>query len=201
MDEDRRLLRALARREKPAWAEAYDRHVRDIYGFVYHLTGGDIALAEEIHQEVWLAALEGIERFDVRSGRFRDWLMGIARHRVSRHFRGMARVSYATVRGWGSGPELAGLPPPEQLEDLERAEVIRAALVCLLPEQREVLLAKYVEGRSVAEIAGRTGKTAKAIESLLTRARERLRGLLRHYFSHTDQGVSHEPYDRNPSRG
>jgi RNA polymerase sigma-70 factor, ECF subfamily len=201
MDEDRRLFKALALREKTAWAEVYDRHVRDIYGFVYHLSGGDIALAEEVNQEVWLAALEGIERFDVRSGRFRDWLMGIARHRVSRHFRGVARVSCANVRLSGSGPELAGLPPPEQLEELERAEVIRAALICMIPEQRDVLLQKYVEGRSVAEIAGCTGKSSKAVESLLTRARERLRSLLRHYFSHTDQGVRHEPYDRRPPRG
>jgi RNA polymerase sigma-70 factor (ECF subfamily) len=198
MDEDRRLARALARHEKSAWAEVYDRHVRDVYGFVYHLTGGDAGLAEEIHQEVWLAALEGIERFDVRSGRFRDWLLGIARHRVARHFRGVARVSDATVRLRGSGPELAGLPPPEQLEDLERAEVIRAALVCMIPEQREVLVQKYVEGRSVADIAEHTGKTAKAVESLLTRARERLRGLLRHYLSHSDQGVRHEPSERRP---
>jgi DNA-directed RNA polymerase specialized sigma24 family protein len=72
MDEDRRLLMALARHEKAAWAEVYDRHVRDLFGFVYHLTGGDRAVAEEIHQEVWLAALEGINRFNVRNGRFRD---------------------------------------------------------------------------------------------------------------------------------
>jgi RNA polymerase sigma-70 factor, ECF subfamily len=201
MDEDRRLLRALSRREKAAWAEVYDRYVRDLYGFVQHLAGGDVALAEEIHQEVWLAAIEGIERFNIRSGRFRDWLMGIARHRVSRHFRGIARVSYATVHSSGSGPELAGLPPPEQLEDLERAEVIRAALLCMVPEYRDVLLQKYVEGWSVAEIAERTGRTAKSVESLLTRARQRLRGLLRHYVAHNDQGVRHEPVDRNPAGG
>jgi RNA polymerase sigma-70 factor (ECF subfamily) len=201
MEEDRRLLAALARREKLAWAEVYDRYARDVYGFVYHLAGGDAALAEEVHQEVWLAVLEGIDRFDARRGRFRDWLMGIARHRVSRHFRGLARVSHATVRSWGSGPDLAGLPPPEQLEDLERAEVIRAALICMIPEQRDALVAKYVEGRSIAEIAERMGKTAKAVESLLTRARERLRGLLRHYFSHTGQGVRHESNDRRPLRG
>ncbi len=169
MDEDRRLLAALARREKPAWAEVYDRHVRDVYGFVHHLSGGNVAVAEEILQEVWLAALEGIERFDGRAGRFRDWLFGIARHRVMLHFRSTARVSYATVRGWGWGPEPAGLPPPEQLEEVERADVIRAALVCMIPEQRDVLLEKYVDGRSVAEIAARSGKSAKAVESLLTR--------------------------------
>ena len=196
MDEDRRLLEALARREKAAWAEVYDRHVRDLYGFVHHLAGGDIALAEEIHQEVWLAALEGIERFDVRSGRFRDWLMGIARHRVSRHYRTKSRVSNASVRGWAPRTEFAELPPPEQLEDLERADVIRAALLCLSPEHRDVLLKKYIEGWSVAAIAEGAGRTVKAVESQLTRARERLKGLLGHYLSHTEQGVRHEPTDR-----
>jgi RNA polymerase sigma-70 factor (ECF subfamily) len=200
MDEDRRLLRALARREKDAWATMYNRHRRDLYGFIHHLAGGDAALAEDVHQDVWLAALEGIDRFNARSGRFRDWLMGIARHRVSRHFRGLSRVSYATVRGWGHGPEPAGLPPPELLEDLERADVIRAALLCLNPEHRDVLLQKYIDGCTIAEIAEQSGRTPKSVESLLTRARVRLRGLLRHYFSHVDLGVRHEPSDRQSSR-
>ena len=120
MDEERRLLQALARREKVAWAELYDRHVRDLYGFVYHLAGGDAALAEEIHQDVWLAALEGIERFDRRTGRFHDWLMGIVRHRVSRHLRGQDPGLVASVRGRDPRREFVELPPPEQLEDLER---------------------------------------------------------------------------------
>jgi RNA polymerase sigma-70 factor (ECF subfamily) len=113
----------------------------------------------------------------------------------------MARVSYGTIPGWGPRAEFAELPPPELLEDLERAYVIRAALLCLSPEHRDVLLKKYLEGHSVAEIADRTGRTAKAVESLLSRARERLRALLRHYFSNTDQGVRHEPYDQSPPRG
>ena len=82
MNDERRLLRALARRDRAAWATIYDRHVRDLFGFVYHLVGGDRSLAEDLHQEVWLAALEGIERYDGQAGRFRDWLMGIARSRL-----------------------------------------------------------------------------------------------------------------------
>ena len=107
MDEERRLLQVLARREKVAWAELYDRHVRDLYGFVYHLAGGDAALAEEIHQDVWLAALEGIERFDVRTGRFHDWLMGI-RDIASRGISGprpgsrMPRYAAGTLAGSSS---------------------------------------------------------------------------------------------------
>ena len=118
MNDKRRLLRALAR-DRAAWSTIYDRHVRDVFGFVYHLVGGDRPLAEDIHQEVWLAALEGIHRYDVRNGRFRDWLMGIARHRVARHFRGGSAIGAGSIFDWGSVLETNGLPPPEQLEGFE----------------------------------------------------------------------------------
>ena len=77
MRDERRLQRALARRDRDAWSATYDRHVQEVFGLVYHLVGGDRILAEEIHQEVWLAALEGFDHFDVGRGRFRDWLMGM----------------------------------------------------------------------------------------------------------------------------
>jgi DNA-directed RNA polymerase specialized sigma24 family protein len=50
----------------------------------------------------------------------------------------------------------------------------------LLPDdRRDVLLWKYVQGLSVDTIAIRMGRTAKAVESLLSRAREQMRVLLR----------------------
>jgi RNA polymerase sigma-70 factor, ECF subfamily len=201
MDEERRLLRALTRRDRAAWSTIYDRQVGDLFGFVYHLVGGDRPLAEDIHQEVWLAALEGIDRYDERTGRFRDWLMGIARHRVARHFRGVSASGGGSIFDWGSVLETNGLPPPEQLEGLERADVIRAAMLRLSPDQRDVLLRKYVEGSSVLEIARGMGRSAKAVESLLSRAREQLRELLRPYLSHAKRGVPHEATGLKRPRG
>ena len=67
------------------------------------------------------------------------------------------------------------------MEHVERNSVVRAAILLLPEDRREVLLCKYVEGLSVCNIANRMGKTAKAIESLLSRSREQLRELLREY--------------------
>jgi RNA polymerase sigma-70 factor, ECF subfamily len=195
MHDERRLQRALARRERAAWSEIYNRHVQEVFGVIYHLVGGDRSLAEDIHQEVWLAALEGLDHFDANRGRFRDWLMGIARHRVSHHFRGLSRQPREIVADGDFQPEAAATPPPEQLENAERGDVIRAALLQLNQDYRDVLLKKYVDGCSVVEIAGLTGRSAKAVESLLSRARARLRELLRPYFLHTNQGDRHEPAD------
>ena len=200
MQDERRLQRALARRERAAWSAIYDRHVQEVFGFIYHLVGGDRVLAEDIHQEVWLAALEGFDHFDASRGRFRDWLMGIARHRVSHHFRGLSRKPMEAVADGDIQPQDAAIPPPEQLEAIERSDVIRAALLQLNQDYRDVLLKKYVDGFSVVEIAGLTGRSAKAVESLLSRARERLRELLRPYFLHTNQGDRHEPADLKQPR-
>jgi RNA polymerase sigma-70 factor (ECF subfamily) len=87
------------------------------------------------------------------------------------------------------------LPPLDLLEEVERADVVRAALLCLHEEQRRVLLDKYVGGLSVVDIAERSGRTAKAVESLLSRARARLRGLLAPYFAAPTGGGRHEHTD------
>jgi RNA polymerase sigma factor (sigma-70 family) len=75
--------------------------------------------------------------------------------------------------------------PDDALEHLEQAAVVRASLLALPPERRQVLVEKYVEELSVAQIAARTGKSPKAVESLLSRAREQFRALLHWYFSDT----------------
>ena len=107
MDDELRLVRAMARRDRSAWNVMYDRHVRDVFGLVYHLVGGDRHVAEDVNQEVWLLAIEQFDRFDPGRGRFRDWLLGIARHRTLRHHR------CARVRAIGSQPDSpdGGLPP------------------------------------------------------------------------------------------
>jgi RNA polymerase sigma-70 factor (ECF subfamily) len=181
----------------------YDRLVREVFGFVYHLLGGDGPLAEELHQEVWLKALEGFDRFDPRRGSFRDWLFGIARHQVSRHYRKRARDLAARNGAYEPVDEVPApaLLAPELMEGTERASVIRAALLRLSREHRDVLLGKYGDGLTVREIADRSGRTPKAVESLLSRAREQLRTLLLPYFEPPTRGECHVPPDRRESAG
>ena len=195
MDDEFLLVRAMARRDRSAWDAMYQRHVGDVYGVVYHLVGGDRHLAEDVNQEVWMLAVERFDRFDPGRGGFRDWLLGIARHRALRHHR---RPKYQSMEGRPEGVS-DSLCPPELLEGLEQANVVRAALLALHHESRRVLLDKYSEGLSVAEIAARSGRSAKGVESLLSRARGQLRALLRPYFSHPTGGQRREPTDARPT--
>ena len=62
MDDELRLVRAMARRDRSAWDAMYDRHVGDVFGVIYHLVGGDRQTAEDLNQEVWLLAIEQFGR-------------------------------------------------------------------------------------------------------------------------------------------
>jgi RNA polymerase sigma-70 factor, ECF subfamily len=195
MNDERRLLRAMARCDRSAWAVMYDRHVGDVFGVIYHLLGADRSAAEEVCQDVWLLAIERFDRYDPSRGEFRSWLLGIARHRAFRH----SRRTVAALDGDWLDISSADATPLEALESSEAAAVVRAALLCLNGEHRRVLQEKYVDSRSVAEIAESSGRTAKAVESLLSRARAQLRQTLSGYFSNSLGGEKHESTDVRPS--
>ena len=184
-DEQSSLITVLKGRDRSAWSAAVDRHLREVYGFVFHLVRGDRTVAEDLNQETWLEALDGIDQCDATRGSFRNWLFGIARRRVALYYRRRALAGNPTslIDQFGEAAEWGDISvlPEDVLEQVEQRSVVRAAILLLPDDRREVLLWKYVEGLSVETIAIRMGRTAKAVESLLSRAREQVRGLLRGY--------------------
>ena len=116
MDDEFRLVRAMARRDRTAWGVMYERHVRAVFGLVYYLLGADRGDAEEVCQEAWLIAIERFDSFDPRRGKFRDWLLGIARHRALRRSR---RTTGSILDDRPDGPSEA-LAPLELLEQVKR---------------------------------------------------------------------------------
>ena len=190
-DDQSSLIISLQRHERYAWGVVVDRHLQEVYGFVFHLVGGDRSVAEEVNQEVWLEALRGIGRCDPTRGSFRNWLLGIARRRVAFHYRCRAagspspfNVPLEEMGDPGDGFVL----PQDAVEHLETISVVRAAMLVVPDDRRKALLWKYAEGLSVETIAIRMGKTVKAVESLLSRARGQLRELLRGYVMRCGDG-------------
>jgi RNA polymerase sigma-70 factor (ECF subfamily) len=184
----KRLYESLQNRDAAAWDEFYEEHVRELYGFVFRLVRGDPQAAADVLQDTWLDAVSHVGQFDPKHGELRSWLFGIARRRVALHWRQRLARDDTTKAAQAEIPVevLDGaLVPDDVIEHLERAAVVQATLLALPPERRQVLVDKYVEELSVAQIAARTGKSPKAVESLLSRAREQFRALLRWYFSDT----------------
>ena len=178
-DEQSSLIAALKRREPAAWNAVVDHHLGEVYGFVFHLSGNDRVVAEELTQEAWLEAVASIDRCDPARGCFRNWLLGIARRRVALHFR--QRAGRKELRLLDDGMEeleTSAILPQDVLEQVERASAVRAAMLVLSEDRRTALEWKYLDGLSVDAMAARFGRTAKAVESLLVRARAQMRALL-----------------------
>ena len=125
-----------------------------------------------------MALVQGLSGLDPEQTDVQAWLRGVLRRKIVDHYRQKTRSRrlHAGVRSESSGEE--GVPPsPCEMESAEDRQQVLRALDDLPDLQRNVLEWKYVESLSVREIAERSGKSEKAIESTLFRARKEFRRL------------------------
>jgi RNA polymerase sigma-70 factor (ECF subfamily) len=163
--------------DRDAAAHLFEAHLDALYEFAHYRLGGDRGAVEDVVQDTFLVALESLRGFDGRSS-LHTWLCGIAKNKIRAHRRKRRPVALEDALDESSEEidallaRVASEPLPEWvLERRETRDLVGATLSSLPPEYRRALLAKYVEDKSVAEIAAGAGKSAKAAESTLTRAR------------------------------
>jgi RNA polymerase sigma-70 factor, ECF subfamily len=162
------LREAVLRGDVRAWQSLYDGAFSEVFAYVQWRCAGLRDLAEDITQETWLIAVRRIRSFDLRKAPFAKWLCGIAANLLRNHFRASRPATNQVL------PERATAQDREQ-ERRERAERIARALAELPEHYEAVLRAKYLEQRSVAEIALAWGESLKTVESLLSRSRQAFR--------------------------
>jgi RNA polymerase sigma-70 factor, ECF subfamily len=153
-----------------AWQAWYDEAFDGLYAYAHWRVGGLRDLADEVVQETWLTAVRRVREFDPTRGAFPAWLAGIAANILRNHLRRRHRERLrqpVTVAEGVAAESSAG--------QRETAEAVAHALAALPERYEAVLRAKYLERRSVAEIASASGETLKTVESLLTRARQAFR--------------------------
>lgn len=125
---------------------------------------GDASLAEDACQEAFLRAFRALAKFRPEAS-FRAWLRTIA-----------VRCAIDVMRRRRPEsplpPEPAGLPEDSRHED---ADLLRAALAALSPVEREILLARELEGADDREIARRLDMSVTAVRVRIHRARKRVR--------------------------
>jgi RNA polymerase sigma-70 factor, ECF subfamily len=177
------LLRgAVLAGDENAWRIWYQETFCDLYRYVRWRCGGRRDWADEIAQETWLTAVRRIRRFDPRQGRFSAWLRGIAVNLLRNHLRKQRKTAKFQQPSGGEIDEDGRLNcrrADQQEEQLQRQQRVAAALDALSEREEAVLRAKYLDGLSVAQIAADRGETPKAVESLLTRARQAFREVYR----------------------
>lgn len=161
-----------ARRDEKFIA-VYRAYVDEVYQFVYLRTGASKVVAEDLTQEIFFAVYKGLSGFRGLSSE-RTWVFQVAKNRLNDFYRRQYRPLFEHVPLDGlPGDQLADSAQDvqeNQMKELEQAAV-RACLAAL-PKQYEIVLTlKYMDGQSTKEIAALLGKTPKAIESLLRRAK------------------------------
>lgn len=162
---ERQLIEA-AQKDPRRFAALYEQNFERVYAFVVRRVR-ERPVAEDLTSEVFHRALESLPRFEWRGVPFAAWLLRIARNAVADHWQRTAREQ--------------GHEGPEESEDeVDLAEVEQRAtlfrLVDALPgDQRRVVVERFVEQRSIREIAQALGRSEGAIKQLQFRALQNLR--------------------------
>lgn len=173
---DAELVRAILQRDRKATADFVSLHSDAIYAYVRWRLLPRTDLVDDLVQEVFVAALGSLASFTAASS-LRTWLLGIARHKIEDYYRACLRQPAPLSDLDGAGDELQE-PPVDYDDVLDGAKRQRRVLTVLagLPDPyRAVLLWRYWEKRSARDMAARSGRTEKAIERLLARARHEFR--------------------------
>ncbi len=162
-----------AANDAEAFGELYERHVRRIYNYIYYRTG-DHHDAEDLTARVFQRALRHVGNFQDKGVPFSAWLYRIAHNLVANWHRDRSRrpvvslEDHLVVSGASAHPEAIALA---QEEGVRLLEAVRR-----LPEERQqLLILKFVERLSNAEIGQIMGRTEGAIKSLYHRTLNSLR--------------------------
>jgi RNA polymerase sigma-70 factor, ECF subfamily len=170
-ESEQELMRQLVAGEEDAIRTLYGRFGRSVYTVGLRLLGSAEA-AEELTQDVFLAAWRKGSRFDAERGRLSTWLMAIAHNMAVdrlRHERGAGRPPLVLV------DELPEPAPGEDDDILVQRDRARRALAGLSPAERQLLSQAYFYGWTAREIAEADGIPLGTVKTRLRTALIKLR--------------------------
>jgi len=172
---DGELVAKVLQRDRKAAARLVSTHSDAVYAYVARRLAPRRDLVEDLVQDVFLTGLDRLHTYQGGSP-LRAWLLGIARHKVEDYYRAQLRRPLS-LDDEPQEPVAEQLPIEEILDRGDAAARTRLVLRRLPEPYALALLWRYWENRSAREIAVSTGRTEKAVERLLARARARFRTL------------------------
>ena len=165
---DERLLVEAAQNDPARFAELYQNNFERVYAYVVRRVG-DRSETEDLTSEVFHHALANLRRFEWRGTPFAAWLFRIAAnliadrwHRSGREVANEAHVEMAQVSA-------------VEIEEVERKATLFRLVDTLPVEQRRVVMLRFVEQKTIKEVAREIRKTEGAVKQLQFRALSSLR--------------------------
>jgi len=169
-DPDDRPLVEAAQADPRRFVELYERYVNRVYAFAARRVGNRAA-AEDVTSEVFERALANLRRFEWRGSPFVAWLFRIAANVIADRWKELAHEAFDA-------------PADEAVsydDDVERRAIV-FQLVDRLPDvQRRVIEMRFVEGKSIRDVAEALQRSEGAVKQLQLRALENLRKSMGHH--------------------
>jgi RNA polymerase sigma-70 factor, ECF subfamily len=173
--DDATLVAAVLRKDRKATADFVTRFSDEVYAYVRSRLAPRYDQVEDLMQEIFMAAWRSLPQYR-GDGPLRSWMCAIARHKVEDYYRRCMRAPESLDK---SDSDHAKIEPSFDLRDILEYESLRSETLHVLqglPEPyRLALIWRYWERTSARDMALKTGKTEKAIERLLARARAEFR--------------------------
>ena len=170
--DDKDLMVRVSRGDRCAFETLVRRHERRVVNYMYRLVG-NAHDAEDLAQEVFLRVYRARERYEPRA-QFTTWVYRIGHNLAANYHR-----SESVRRGVTALPgEVAAAPGADPIVRDEQIVIVKAALDALPENQRSALVLTRFEGRSYDEAAEIMDTTKAAVRSLISRAKDALRGTL-----------------------
>jgi RNA polymerase sigma-70 factor (ECF subfamily) len=173
-DSEARLIRLARRGDTGAFAALYDRHYGAVYRYCYYRVS-DTVLAQDLASEVFVRMVAKLGTFKICGRPLLAWLYTIARNLIADMHRENGKLRELPL---DAAEELAsdGRQDLAQRVDQQlQADGLASALKHLTEEQRQVVLLKFVEDYSNAQVASVLDKSEGAVKALQHRALKALR--------------------------
>lgn len=169
--EDERQLIEAAQRDASRFSELYERNFERVYAFVVRRVR-DRSEAEDVTSEVFHRALANLRRFEWRGAPFAAWLYRMAANAIADSRQKASRETEL--------PDAADdIEDPIAMRQVEERAALFRLVNGLPPDQHRVVIMRFVEQKSIREIAGELRRSEGAIKQLQFRALENLRARMR----------------------
>jgi RNA polymerase sigma-70 factor (ECF subfamily) len=167
-----------AQADRAAFATLYRRYLDRVYGYAFYQLG-DHHDAEDATERIFLAALRALPDFRDRGSTFRAWLFRIAHNTVANAHRSRSRRSAQPIPDWFEMPA-PDADPARLAAAADELREVRRAIECMPDDRRQVILLRFVDELSTAEIAKVLDRSPGAVRVLLHRSLRDLAARLRH---------------------
>ena len=173
MQSNNDLIKGVKNGDQEAFKILYSRYADLLYAFILYQLDKNREAASDIWQETWMSFIEKINSFQHKSNVF-TWLCAISKNKIIDFYR-LSKTQREFKNNLSYQFDIDKEEIKTEFIDNKTQSDVITILATLSDEHRKLLMLRYFENKSVNEISVEIGKSYKATESNLSRAREAFR--------------------------